>query len=176
VGIDLLYQGEFTVQGQPILRTRSVKNPREAAAYTFGYNHSLFAQRVHDVLTLVSFVKNHERQSLSVDLVALDKTGPIAAVARAQSGGAIRRLAMGNADFRFGNVTEIHDVSFLPAGAEYGDIPGFLALAAPAETRLVGANAVPEMTQKIYQLAGAAQAVGTLEKAGDLDVSGWILQ
>ena len=174
-GVDLLYQGEFTMQGQPVTRTRRVKNTREAAAYTFGYNHSLFTQRVHDVLTTISFVKNHDRQSLSLDLVALDKTGPIAAVARAQAGGAIRRLAMGDADFRFGNVTEIHDISFLPAGAKYGDIPGFLALAAPGETRLIGASAVSELTQKIYRLAGAPNALAPW-KATDVEVSGWILQ
>ena len=40
--------------------TRRVKNPREAGAYTFGYNYALFAQRVQDVLTVVSFVKHSE--------------------------------------------------------------------------------------------------------------------
>jgi dienelactone hydrolase len=174
MGIDMLYQGEFTV-GHPVLRTRRVKNPREAAAYTFGYNETLFAQRVNDVLTVLSLVKNHERQSTSIDLVALDKTGPIAAVARAQSEGAIRRLVVGNGDFRFGNVTDIQDVSFLPGGAKYGDLPGFLALGAPGETRLVGESSVPELTKKIYASAGKADAIGVMSKAGD-EVTGWILQ
>jgi hypothetical protein len=120
-------------------------------------------------------VKNHERQSTSIDLVALDKTGPIAAVARAQSGAAIRRLVIGNADFRFGNVTDIQDVSFLPGGAKYGDLPGFLALGAPGETRLVGESSVPELTKKIYASAGKADAIGVMSKAGD-EVTGWILQ
>jgi dienelactone hydrolase len=175
VGIDLFYQGEFTT-GQPVTRTRRVKNPREAAAYTYGYNPTLFAQRVHDVLSLVSGIKNHEKQSTSIDLIALDKTtAPIAAVARAQSGDAIRRLVIGNTDFRFGNVTEIHDVSFLPGGAKYGDLPGFLALNAPGETRLAGASAIPGLTKKIYGLAGKPDAIASLAN-GNGAVSEWILQ
>jgi hypothetical protein len=156
-------------------RTRRVKNTREAAAYTFGYNHTLFAQRVHDVLSLISFVQHHERQSTSIDIVALDNMGPVAAVARAQSGGAIRRLAMDDADFRFANLKEIHDVAFLPGGAKYGDLPGFLALAAPAETLLVGETSVPELTQKVYRVAGAEKAISAV-KANELEVSDWILR
>jgi hypothetical protein len=128
---------------------------------------------VHDVLSALSGIRNHERQSTSIDLVALDGTAPIAVVARAQSGNAIRRLIVGNADFRFGKVSEIQDVNFLPGGAKYGDIPGFLALGAPGETRLVGGN-VPEMTKRLYASAGKADAIGTMEKADG--VSAWLLQ
>lgn len=175
VSVDLLFQGETAPGGQPLTRTRRVKNPREAAAYTFGYNESLFAQRVHDVLSVISGIKNHERQSTSIDLVALDGTAPIAAVARAQSGDAIRRLVIGNADFRFGKLTEIHDVSFLPGGAKYGDSPGFLALGAPGETRVVGGSAVPDLAKKLYGLSGKTDAIGMLAK-NDGAVSAWILQ
>ncbi len=167
-GIDLLYQGEFTVPGQPVSRTRRVKNPRESAAYTFGYNHSLLTQRIHDVLSIVNFIANHERQSTSIDLIALDQTSPIAAVARSLSGSAIRRLALGHSDFRFASITEIHDPSFLPAGAKYGDLPGFLALAAPGETLLADAKSAPALTQKIYQLAGKPDALSL-----GTDVIGW---
>ena len=48
--VDLFYQGEFLEDGQPVSETRRVENPREAAAYTFGYNPSLFAHRVHEEL------------------------------------------------------------------------------------------------------------------------------
>jgi hypothetical protein len=53
LGADLLYQG-----GEPVKQTRVVENPREFAGYTHGYNHALFAQRVHDILTLVTFLRN----------------------------------------------------------------------------------------------------------------------
>lgn len=172
-GVDLLFQGEFS--REPVTQTRRVKNPREAASYTFGYNDSLFAQRVHDVLTVLAFIRNHDRQSLAIDLIALDNTGPIAAVARAQAGGAVRRMAVGKSDFRFGNVTAIHDVAFLPAGAKYGDLPGFLALGAPGETKLVGATDVPGLTKKIYELAKAPNAVSAGSPT-ELEITGWLVQ
>ena len=43
LGADLLFQGDFLESGEPVKRTRVVSNPREFAAYTFGYNHALFA-------------------------------------------------------------------------------------------------------------------------------------
>jgi hypothetical protein len=46
LGVDLLLQG-----GEPVKQTAVVKNPREFAGYTHGYNHALFAQRTHDVLS-----------------------------------------------------------------------------------------------------------------------------
>lgn len=174
-GIDLLYQGASAPDGKPVTQTRRVKNPREAAAYTFGYNHTLFAQRVHDVLTLLNFIKNHERKSSSIDLVALDATAPIAAVARAQSGSTIRRLVAKTDNFRFINVKDLHDVSFLPGGAKYGDLPGFLALGAPNETLLIGEKSVPELTEKIYRSANAADKVKAASKT-PTEISEWLLQ
>src|SRR5213083_2369200 len=85
VGADLLYQGESAPDGKPLKQTRRVKNPREAAAYTFGYNRALFAQRVHDILTLVRFIKDSDRKSEALDLVGLGGAGPLVATARARA-------------------------------------------------------------------------------------------
>jgi dienelactone hydrolase len=138
-GIDLLYQGEFLAGGQPFTKTPRVKNPREAAAYTFGYNPAVFAQRVQDVLAAVKFVKTHERPSKRIGVVALDGTGPIAAAARAQADGAIDRAAVATGDFRFGKVLDLHSPDFLPGGAKYGDVDGLLALGS-GEVRKVSAT------------------------------------
>ncbi|GIW92250.1 MAG: acetylxylan esterase [Pirellulaceae bacterium] len=56
LGMDVLYTGDF-VDGKPFEQTRRVDNPREIAAYTLGYNHPLFAQRVHDVMTAVAVAR-----------------------------------------------------------------------------------------------------------------------
>jgi hypothetical protein len=137
VGVDLLYQGEFLADGKPVTQTRRVKNPREAAAFTFGYNHSLFAERVHDILTVVKFIKDSERKTELLDVVGLSGAGPWVAAARAQAQGAIDRAVIDTGGFRFGKLLEIHDVNFLPGGAKYGDLPGLLALGQP-EKLLVG--------------------------------------
>ena len=129
IGVDLLMQGEFLADGQSDTPTRRVKNPREAACFTHGYNHSLFAQRVHDVLNTLAFVRddpNHKAKTVS--LVALDETAPIAIVARALSGEMIQRTAAKVGGFRFEAVASIGDPYFQPAIAKYADLPSLLEL------------------------------------------------
>jgi dienelactone hydrolase len=126
VGVDLLYQGEFLAEGKPLTKTPRVKNPREAAPYTFGYNHAVFAQRVHDVLTMVKFTRTHERPSKRIQIACLDEAAPIAAAAAAMCGDAIDTVAIDTHGFRFGKVLDIHSPEFLPGGAKYADLPGVL--------------------------------------------------
>lgn len=141
LGLDMLYQGEFLADGQPMTKTPRVKNPREAAAYTFGYNPAVFVRRMQDVLTAVKFVRNHERASKRVSLVALDSTAPIAAAARAQAGKALDRTALFLGDFRFGRVLDLQSPDFLPGGAKYGDVEGLLLLGTSELNRLASADA-----------------------------------
>lgn len=128
LGLDLLYQGEFLADGATFTQTPRVKNPREAAAYTYGYNPAVFVHRVHDVLTAVKLIHGHERPSKILSLVALDSTGPIAAAARAMAEGTIDQAAINTGGFRFGQVLDLRSPDFLPGGAKYGDVPGLLAL------------------------------------------------
>ncbi|HUG68958.1 MAG TPA: hypothetical protein VMM76_14510, partial [Pirellulaceae bacterium] len=130
VGVDLLYQGEFLADGKPLEQTGGVANPREAASYTFGYNHTVFAKRVHDVLTVLSFAKHHELKPKQIDLVGLAGAGHWAAAAAAQSRGLLHAAAIDTQGFRFGKVLDIHSPDFLPGGAKYGDLPGMIELAA----------------------------------------------
>jgi dienelactone hydrolase len=165
LGVDLLDQGEFLADGKPLTRTGRVKNTREAAAYTFGYNHSVFAQRVHDVLTVVRFIKTNERPSKQLAVVGLEGTGPIVAAARAVSGDAIQRAVIDTGGFRFGQVLNIHDPNFLPGGAKYGDIPGMLTLAAPAPTLLLGEKAA---------IAGSTLAQGSEAKTARAEAARFV--
>ncbi|MGC8991597.1 MAG: acetylxylan esterase, partial [Verrucomicrobiia bacterium] len=135
-GVDLLFQGEFLADGKQVTRTRRVNNPREAAAYTFGYNHSLFAQRVHDLLTLTRHLKN--QGAVKLGMAGLDGAGPWVAAAVAQSSGAIQFAAVDTGGFRFGKVLDLQHVDFLPGGAKYGDLPGMLAIAPPTKLWVAG--------------------------------------
>ena len=129
IGVDLLMQGEFLFDGQSDTPTRRVKNPREAACYTHGYNHSLFAQRVHDVLSALAFVRDHQdHKSKTISLIALDETAPIAITARALSGDTLHHTAAKLGDFRFDKIATLSDPYFQPAIAKYGDIPGLITL------------------------------------------------
>lgn len=128
VGVDLIHQGESSRDGKQLEQTPRVKNTREAAAYTLGYNRSVFAQRVHDLLSLAKYVSTHERRSTKVALAGFDETGPVAAAARAALDGNIQLAAINTSAFRFGHVKDVRSPDLLPGGAKYGDLPGMLAL------------------------------------------------
>ncbi|MGD0539270.1 MAG: acetylxylan esterase [Verrucomicrobiota bacterium] len=156
VGVDLLFQGEFLADGRAVTQTRRVNNPREAAAYTFGYNRTLFAQRVHDVLSVVKFAGQLAEGRQPVNVVGLGGAGPWAAAACAVGEAGIGAAAVDTQGFRFGQVLDLLDPSFLPGGAKYGDLPGMLALHAPRALWLAGepVNGAA-FVRRQYQLAAA---------------------
>jgi len=138
IGVDLLFQGEFRTGAAaeappPAVRARRVfqgngSQPwQRSAVYTFGYNPSLFARRVHDVLTAVRFAG--DRTPLShVTLVGLGPVaGPLVAAARAQADAPLR-AAVDVAGFRFEDVERYDDPMFLPGAAKYLGLPALLAL------------------------------------------------
>jgi dienelactone hydrolase len=179
VGVDLIDQGEFLTGSDPAEQTRRVANTREAAAYTLGYNSSLFAQRVHDVLTAAAFMKHHQLKPKSVDVVGLGKAGPWVAAARAQAGDAIDRAVVDTGGFRFGAVNDIRSPDLLPGGAKYFDLPGMLALGAPGKLWLAGeSDKAPEVAQAAYAAAGAEKQLsvysGAPEQAAEKAVA-WLL-
>lgn len=137
-GIDLVLQGEFLAPGSGPARNRPVNNPRQFAGYTYGYNRPLLVQRAHDVLSLVAFMRHHEQKPRTVELVALDETAPIAALALTAARGVVDRVALDTRGFRFLHVNDYLDASFLPGGAKYGDLPAWVALAAPTPLWLAG--------------------------------------
>jgi dienelactone hydrolase len=112
-----------------------VKNSRQAACFTFGYNHALFAQRVHDVLTLTQFVRTNEKYpAKSVRLVGFGSMVPVALGARVAADKAINSANIAESDFRFANVTDYKSANFLPGALKYGDVAG-LRKTAPRERR-----------------------------------------
>jgi hypothetical protein len=156
IGVDLLFQGEFLADGRPVTQTRRVANPREAAAYTFGYNHTLFAQRVHDVLSVIKFAGQLVEGHQPVNLVGLGRAGPWAAAACAGAEGGVGAAAVDTRGFRFGEVLDFLDPNFLPGGAKYGDLPGMIALHAPRALWLAGVRSDGvALVRRQYELASA---------------------
>jgi hypothetical protein len=166
-GADLFQQGEFLEPGHVVEQTRVVENPREAAAYTWGYNASLFAQRVHDILSIVSFASQHDPLQ-ELNLVGLDGAGPWVAAARAQAGPSVNRAAIDTGGFRFAQVDALRSPDFLPGGAKYHDLLGMIALGVPGDTWVAGeSNQAVEFLQSCYQAAGKPQALTVHEGASD---------
>ncbi len=139
VGVDLLYQGEFLAEGDHLSKTRlniygyqPDKEPvpwQRHPSYTFGYNRTLFAQRVHDILTTVHALETDPRGVQEIHLVGQGKeAGALALVARAQAGEAITKTAAATDGFRFASVNQFDDPMFVPGAAKYEDIDGLKRL------------------------------------------------
>ena len=120
-------------------------------------------QRVHDVLTLIAFVKDDEHEPKEVNLLGTGGAGPIVAAARAIAGSAVDKAAIDTEGFRFVNLTSYRDVNFVPGAVKYGDVPGLLALSAPHALWIGGEKTVPPLVKQTYRAAGKPSRV---ESAG----------
>ena len=131
-GMDLFLQGEFVADGKAVSETRRVKNPRESAAYTLGYNRPLFVQRLHDVLSTITMIRNDQQGAEKIDLVGLKGAGHWAAAVNFAAGDALDRVVIETGGFEFIKVKSIRDPDLLPGAAKYGDMGGFIKLAPKA--------------------------------------------
>jgi hypothetical protein len=177
VAADLFMQGDF-LGGQPApTKARKVAEKRESAAYSFGYNYTLFAQRVQDVVSLVAFAKQHERAPSAIHLIALDGTGPIAATARALCVGNVQKAAIHTQGFRFAQVDDYLSVNFVPGAAKYGDLDGMLALGAQSPTVLIGedGDSLP-ITAKAHKALGTGSNLTLSASANEVDLVDWLLK
>ena len=101
------------------------------APYTYGYNSPLIIQRARDVLAALRYARSTATRTVS--LVGLGaEAGTWAALARAAAPSLLDRAAIDTGGFRFATVAPSTTRAFLPGGAKYDDLPGFLALAAPS--------------------------------------------
>jgi len=155
---DLYLTGDFTDDHQPVSQMPIVKNTREFAGYTLGYNHPLFAQRVHDVLTCLSSTVFHEQTPAKVHVAGVNGAGVIAATACAIAGKAVDSVAVDTVGFRFESITEIRDVNLLPGAVKFGDVPAILTLCAPTEIAVAGETAETSALTKSAYEASAAKA------------------
>lgn len=161
VGADLYLQGEFLADSQLPQRQRMVTNNVIGgyAGYTYGYNRALFSQRVHDVLSVISFVRHHEQAPERIDLAGFGTAALWAAAAKAQAGEAVARLAIDTAGFRFAKLTDLAAPEFLPGIVKYGDLPALVALGAPGELWLAG-----ETSESAPVVLATYRACGQAEK------------
>ena len=177
MGVDLFRQTD-----DPPARNRTVREDREAAAYTYGYNHPLLAQRAHDVLTALTGLQNGQLGDLGrprrVMLAAFGEAAPVAAAARAVAGAAIGKTALDTRGFRFAELADWRDPRFLPGGAKYLDLPGFLA-AHPLPLWLAGEPEPTAAEDAAYRAFGGDAWLTRHDGPADaapLAAADWLLQ
>ena len=173
---DLLYQGEFLSSGKPLTQARASTNPRAFSGFTFGYNHPLFAQRVHDILTLISFARSDQYGAKQIHLVGVNGAGPWVAAAKAVTGNQVDTAAIDTGGFRFANLPSYRDMNFLPGAVKYGDLPALLALSAPKWLWIGGeTDESLGIVTAAYTAAGQLQHLNIHERKQQ-DVSARIVQ
>jgi dienelactone hydrolase len=157
-----LLDAGFAVLAPDVLGVGDLKLPKgyevnkTYAGFTYGYNRSLLAHRVHDVLTAIAFAKTILKAK-TIHLVGWEEFGPLAVLARAAAGEVVTKLAADLAQFRFESIKATDDPMMLPGALKYGGLPAFLALAAPSPTLVHNhkGTTTGKLTKAAFTAAGA---------------------
>jgi hypothetical protein len=168
---DLFGQGESLLDGQPLRENPRTKYPGEATqeadrwrldpCYFHGYNPSLFARRVHDLLALAAFARSAEGAAAK-RLIFVGQEGAghwvAATVAALRPWSAdkpvVDQAVILTGGFRFANLTDAWHQDFLPGGVKYGDLLALVALSLP--TRLAVHDPDPAFGGRLLAWATAA--------------------
>lgn len=100
--------------------TEKVSNSREFAGYTHGYNHSRLARQIHDLLSVIAFLKSQTDQPIEIH--AGQGFEAQAIVASYLAGNLINKVIVESSNFRFSQITNYHAPRFLPGAIKYGDL------------------------------------------------------
>jgi hypothetical protein len=136
VVLDLYGRGDKPLEKAPIKGYGDGKQPwQKSLAYDYGYNPTVFAKRVHDLMSVMSIPKQPGNK---ITLYGLHGGAAYAAVARALLGDVVDELIVDTEGFRFANIESLDDVNMLPGIVKYGDLPAILDLSDPKTTIIRG--------------------------------------
>ncbi len=148
------------------------------AGFTFGYNRTLFGQRVHDILTAIRLGHDHP-VCKKLHIVGWSEAGPWVAAARALSGDLIGRTAIDMNQFRFENVKTTSDEMMVPGAVKFGGLPAFIALCAPHEVLAHNHTGTHsgQLSRAAYDATDAANKLTrSPAKMKDMEVVEWLLK
>ena len=175
VGIDMYNQGELVGEAGSLEKARIIKS-RNGYNYGMRYttcgNYPVFSRRVHDILSVVSYLRDN-LQDKRIDLVGLDGAGRFVAAARAMIDDEVTKTAIDTAGFRFASLNDQLDLDFLPGAVKYLDLPGILALCVPHSLWISGEASMPEVTAAVYEASNAKASVTLGDSSNAID---WLLK
>ena len=150
---------------------------KDYAGFTFGYNRSLVANQVHDVLTAIGNLL-HNAQIKTIHVIGWAEMGPIAVLAKALAGDTVKKLAADVNQFRFEAIKNINDPMLLPGATKYGGLGAFLALCAPGEVLVHNhkGTSTGKLPQAAYAASGAKDKLTRVnEKMDAAKVIEWVV-
>lgn len=147
------------------------------SGYFYGYNRSLLAERVHDILTAVAWAKAHDKVQ-SLRLVGFEQAGPWVVLARGLCGDAVERTAADLNGFRFENVKDFDDEMMLPGALKYGGLLTMAGAMAPHELYLHNAEKAgsAEFLRSAYQAAGEPKRLQVRQQKDDAGAVTWLVR
>ena len=161
---DLFLTGEYAANGGPHRPEMGKYENQNYAGFYYGYNRGELANQVHDLLTLIGFVR-HWTGTQSVDLLAAGKSGTAALLSRSLAGDAIRRSAIDLAGFDFDQIRDPQDHMMLPGAIKYGGVCGFIPLCDSGQTLITGMkkSATPGRAARTRTVTLRDESLGTAE-------------
>jgi len=148
------------------------------AGFTFGYNRSVLANRVDDILHTVAYARDGLKAK-NIYLVGIEKAGPWVVLARALSGDAVTRCAADMDGFRFESITSTTDENMLPGALKYGGMAKLSALCAPGELYLhnLPAGGMGDWLPAAYEAAGAKDRLHLVaDRTSEDKVLEWLMR
>ncbi len=169
---DLLGQGEFNDSDQPVTEQRLINDARSYSAFTFGYNPTLTAERVGDLLSVIALA--NKTADVNVHVLVTGGAAPWGVAAIAMSSDKVYRSLVDTQGFRFASVKSYSDANFVPGAVKYGDLP--MLLGSINRLRVAGeGDQLPALTQKVNAVF-IIKAETTTKDVTDPENIKWILK
>lgn len=147
------------------------------AGFTFGYNRTILANRVGDILSAVAYARDRWKAT-KIHLAGFEKAGPWVVLARALCGNTVDRCAADMNGFRFEDIGGTADENMLPGVLKYGGMAKLAALCAPGNLYLhnLPRTGLGDWLPAAYSAAGAADRLQLVpEKTSSEKVLAWLL-
>jgi dienelactone hydrolase len=148
------------------------------AGFAFGYNRTVLANRVDDIVTAVAYARDHLKAK-KIYLAGIYEAGPWVVLARALCGDLVQRCAADMNGFRFENTTSTKDENMLPGALKYGGMARLSALCAPGELYLhnLPLGGMGDWLPAAYESAGAKDRLHLApERTTEEKVLEWLMQ
>jgi dienelactone hydrolase len=174
--ISRLLQAGYTVASADLFLTGEFEHPEWGNAipvdetysgYTFGYNKTTIAQRVHDLLTTVAAVQK-ETGDKKLHLVGTGDAGIWCLLAGALLEAPVNSMIVNLGGFSFEEISQTSDPNYLPGALRYGNIGG-LGMLARAKQLIVGGIAEDSPTAGQLKRGQTARDGKLILSANDLN-------
>ncbi len=141
IAIDSFMTDDFKPGPKPATRpTKQRGNPNPPySGYTNGYERTILANRVHDLLSEIAFARSVSGVK-DVSIIGTKGAGVETLLAAALAGDSLAHIAVDLDQFDFDKITSDTDPMLLPGALKYGGIYGFVPLIHSTDVLIAGAR------------------------------------